>query len=769
MIRTSAQPKDHFEGRWKKGKKYTLYAVVVNNGTKFRSVTPKEKDDPYVIYNSETETFSANAGWEIVEMSEDSRLSAMGGNGGGGHVTAESIRTALGFTPIGESAISNLADEEDFESFEQNGTTKMRLKDRAYSVQQPNGLGYKILRKDATFASQVTDTNTIYEIRYNFDLNNTTVTIPSGCVLKFNGGLLSNGIVNAAELKIEASCKVFENVRFTGDCIYTTVIPLYTFVTKFAASASDSSVDNTQEIQSCLDCGCKNIMFPGDKFLRITQTLVVNQNDVNLLCDRGRKYQTLYRVTADEEPCLFSTNVVTLLHYKYYSSNYRNTLKIGNICFACFKNYTDLSEKDTPIVKIESYGSALWGVQLDMAIKSEDKEISIDGVSAHRANFTGLEISSTLNPISFVRITGYIAIVYNAIRLKRGQGWFTDVTISADTYAVHGCVADDDTGTPIKISGSHQPMPQLADNSKEGYFCGSWINFEQGFVWDLNVHDDRGYSVPYPVKITQVAGHFNEVVIHGQEPFYSDAITLYDDRGIAKSKNLLTTLNSYGNNSLYEDKVDYYYRLNGTSVYDFTNIYNIDRLFGDWSYYNTHGQFTSAIAQRVCYISGNPTSIDTIDVGWVLRAASVFDNDNPPKYLYLAMGLASTTIRVKVYGNSSNNFGEDSGKVEVTNQTIVTDAIYWKGSFLRISIGETFYNYYKFEVTITLSGLTDFALPAIILPCANMDYTIYAAPTARRPKFPWDRGHGFTMLDTTLHKLITYFADSWYDAAGTVV
>lgn len=83
MIRTSAQPKDHFEGRWKKGKKYTLYAVVVNNGTKFRSVTPKEKDEPYVIYNSETETFSANAGWEIVEMSEDSRLSAMGGNGGG--------------------------------------------------------------------------------------------------------------------------------------------------------------------------------------------------------------------------------------------------------------------------------------------------------------------------------------------------------------------------------------------------------------------------------------------------------------------------------------------------------------------------------------------------------------------------------------------------------------------------------------------------------------------------------------------------------------
>lgn len=83
MKRVNKRPVDHFEGKWEKGKKYTLYALVKNNGTLFRSLTPKEKDEPYVIYDSENETFSANPGWEIVEMSEDSRLSAMGGNGGG--------------------------------------------------------------------------------------------------------------------------------------------------------------------------------------------------------------------------------------------------------------------------------------------------------------------------------------------------------------------------------------------------------------------------------------------------------------------------------------------------------------------------------------------------------------------------------------------------------------------------------------------------------------------------------------------------------------
>lgn len=38
--------------------------------------------------------------------------------------------------------------------------------------------------------------NTIYEIRYDFDLNNTEITIPEGCILNFQGGNFSNGILH---------------------------------------------------------------------------------------------------------------------------------------------------------------------------------------------------------------------------------------------------------------------------------------------------------------------------------------------------------------------------------------------------------------------------------------------------------------------------------------------------------------------------------------------------------------------------------------------
>ena len=56
------------------------------------------------------------------------------------------------------------ADEEDIT---RNRDGKLQFKDRAYG----NGMGYVILRKDKSFAEQVTKENTIYEIRYDFDLN----------------------------------------------------------------------------------------------------------------------------------------------------------------------------------------------------------------------------------------------------------------------------------------------------------------------------------------------------------------------------------------------------------------------------------------------------------------------------------------------------------------------------------------------------------------------------------------------------------------------
>lgn len=78
----NTKPRKDWKGHWKSGRLYPLYAVVENNGTKFMSLTGKMKDEPYVIYDSVNDQYVANEGWEIVESSADSRLTANGGGGG---------------------------------------------------------------------------------------------------------------------------------------------------------------------------------------------------------------------------------------------------------------------------------------------------------------------------------------------------------------------------------------------------------------------------------------------------------------------------------------------------------------------------------------------------------------------------------------------------------------------------------------------------------------------------------------------------------------
>lgn len=82
-----------------------------------------------------------------------------------------------------------------------------------------DGLGYKILRTGGglTFAEQVTDENTIYEIRNDFDLNDSEsenhIALPSGCVLRFNGGSITNGALTGTVAIENMPAHFFENVN----------------------------------------------------------------------------------------------------------------------------------------------------------------------------------------------------------------------------------------------------------------------------------------------------------------------------------------------------------------------------------------------------------------------------------------------------------------------------------------------------------------------------------------------------------------------------
>lgn len=93
-----------------------------------------------------------------------------------------------GIEPIvNNGIINNAPDEEDITTV----NSLLKLKDRT----PINNMGYVILRKNQTVAAQITTSNTIYEIRYDFDLGTAQIDMPANCVLKFNGGKFVGGSI----------------------------------------------------------------------------------------------------------------------------------------------------------------------------------------------------------------------------------------------------------------------------------------------------------------------------------------------------------------------------------------------------------------------------------------------------------------------------------------------------------------------------------------------------------------------------------------------
>lgn len=120
-----------------------------------------------------------------------------------------------------------IPDNEDLQltSPDHEGNSKIKFKDRLYEPNEYSGKGYKILRKNIVeidseishnpinylYQDLLSQPNIIYEIRYDFDLNNQTITIPDNSVLYFNGGSINNGTIN-----INNSIKI---LNLQGNCI----------------------------------------------------------------------------------------------------------------------------------------------------------------------------------------------------------------------------------------------------------------------------------------------------------------------------------------------------------------------------------------------------------------------------------------------------------------------------------------------------------------------------------------------------------------------
>lgn len=178
-------------------------------------------------------------------------------------------------TVINNGTIINAPDDEDLVATEEN---TLKFADRPAI----NAVGYVILRKNKTFAEQVTETNTIYEIRYDFDLGGESVTIPAGCILKFEGGKVTNGTLVGQNTGIEAgTAQIFDtDITLSGSWNVAEAYP------EWFGAVCNGSTNCTAAIQKCFSIntpGNLAVRFSSGQYLISPDTLTITRSNLSLI------------------------------------------------------------------------------------------------------------------------------------------------------------------------------------------------------------------------------------------------------------------------------------------------------------------------------------------------------------------------------------------------------------------------------------------------------------------------------------------------------
>lgn len=170
-------------------------------------------------------------------------------------------------------------------------------------------LGYKVLNPALGFAEQVENvvdndvvivdnSNTIFEIRDEFELNNASVSIPANCVLKFNGGKLKNGSVICSNTNLTGDINL-DLVTLSGTIINEELKASY-FGIKYSTN-TDILTYNDSAFE-CLVTSCENLSdTAGVTITNLSKRIIIDRDisitepieitNANLICNKTIRYR----------------------------------------------------------------------------------------------------------------------------------------------------------------------------------------------------------------------------------------------------------------------------------------------------------------------------------------------------------------------------------------------------------------------------------------------------------------------------------------------
>lgn len=113
----------------------------------------------------------------------------------------------------------------------------------------------KNVRKNILTDDMIGKPNTIYEIKYDFDLCSANLVIPEGCKLKFSSGSISNGQLTGDNTMVIADkYTIFYNVNIAGTWITKDIYSIW-----FNLISNNTNVDNKTNLQNIVNLTSDNI------------------------------------------------------------------------------------------------------------------------------------------------------------------------------------------------------------------------------------------------------------------------------------------------------------------------------------------------------------------------------------------------------------------------------------------------------------------------------------------------------------------------------
>lgn len=385
-----------------------------------------------------------------------------------------------------------------------------------------------ILSNRMSFAQQVKNPNTIYEIKYDFDLKGQSVNLPEGAILVFNGGSISNGELVGKSSSIESDYQIFSKVLLKGTWQGSCEAHWY-------AKGSVYSVDKTLKIQDKIDVSealqyALNSSFsilhfrPG--FYYISSTLYLNNNK-DIVMDGGALGQYLLQgqEANENKTVIFTDKDITMLRVQIdQSPDYSKDIRIvgGNFdASLCYNKGYDCNCIEVDITN----NRKIWGFYFDSAIWGTYSGL---GKCPNGKGIAFITDSHSSGYATMIRIKGNISWFNTAIDvISNGRNWITDVVVDG---VILNCATAIRSNTDIYAEASIQPFYCFTEQSD----TTPLIDIEGGraviggMIWDVgNKYINEGQSYYTNKSFLNISYEAESVSIVGK---LKDIYHWYDNR-----------------------------------------------------------------------------------------------------------------------------------------------------------------------------------------------------------------------------------------------